>query len=68
MFKYIVIFTIVQIGAIGLFHNNLMQVQIILSINAIALFGIHLGLVYKKQGQSPNRDTIADAGTVPLKI
>ncbi len=51
--KYITIFTILQIAAIGLFHNNLMQIQVILSINAIVLFGIHLGLVYKKTGTVP---------------
>lgn len=43
--KYLVFFTILQFLAIALFHRNLIQVQLILCINAVLLFCIHLALV-----------------------
>jgi O-antigen/teichoic acid export membrane protein len=46
--KYLVLFTGLQVLAIILFHNSLIQVQLILCINAILLFSIHLILAYKK--------------------
>jgi len=47
--KYLVLFTILEFLAIVLFHSNLIQIQLILSINAISLFIIHLGLAYRKK-------------------
>jgi O-antigen/teichoic acid export membrane protein len=46
--KYLVLFTLLQIWAITLFHKTLISVQLILCLNAILLFFIHLNLVYKK--------------------
>ena len=46
--KYLVLFTILEFLAIALFHSNLIQIQLILSINAILLFLIHLALAYRK--------------------
>lgn len=46
--KYLVIFTFCQFIAIILFHKSLIQIQLVLCINAILLFFIHLFLVYKK--------------------
>lgn len=46
--KYLVLFTILQFLAIILFHSSLAQVQLVLCINAISLFFIHLILVYRK--------------------
>jgi len=43
--KYLVFFTALQFLAIVLFHKNLIWVQLILCINAILLFCIHLALV-----------------------
>jgi len=60
--KYLVLFTLLQFIAIVLFHKSLIQVQIILCINAILLFCIHLSLVnFRKleKGLSPK-------GTVPI--
>jgi O-antigen/teichoic acid export membrane protein len=47
--KYLTIFTILEFIAIVLFHKNLVQVQLVLCINAVLLFLIHLFLAYKKQ-------------------
>ncbi|MCK9603525.1 MAG: oligosaccharide flippase family protein [Candidatus Omnitrophica bacterium] len=49
--KYLVLFTALQFWSITLFHKSLVSVQLILCINAILLFFIHLTLVYKKQRQ-----------------
>ena len=43
--KYLVFFTLLQFLAIGLFHKSLIQVQLILCLNAILLFGINFTLV-----------------------
>lgn len=43
--KYLVIFSILQLIFINLFHNNLIQIQIILVLNSACLFFIHLLLV-----------------------
>ena len=43
--KYLAFFTVLQLLAIILFHKDLIQVQLILCINAILLFCIHLALV-----------------------
>ena len=45
--KYLVIFAILQLGEIALFHGNLLQIQLILCINSIMLFMIHLRIFYK---------------------
>lgn len=47
--KYLILFTFFQVSAIGLFHKNLIQVQIILCINAFLLFTINFILAYKKR-------------------
>lgn len=47
--KYLAIFTLLQFLAITTFHKSLFHVQIILCLNAILLFLIHLTLVYKKR-------------------
>jgi O-antigen/teichoic acid export membrane protein len=46
--KYLILFTLLQFLAIILFHKTLVQVQLILCINSILLFFMHLLLVYKK--------------------
>lgn len=46
--KYLILFTLLQFLAIILFHRTLVQVQLILCINSILLFFIHLLLAYKK--------------------
>lgn len=46
--KYLFPFTLLQLLAIILFHHSLIQVQVVLCINAILLFVIHLILAYKK--------------------
>lgn len=46
--KYLVTFTLLQFLTIVLFHKNLIQVQLILCINSILLFFIHLLLAYRK--------------------
>lgn len=43
--KYLTLFTVLQCLGIILFHNNLFQVQLVLCLNAIVLFLIHLCLV-----------------------
>ena len=60
--RYLASFTLLQVSAIVLFHRNLVQVQLILCLNAILLFLIQLFLVYKKEhkGLSPK-------GTVPVE-
>ncbi|MBU3958885.1 MAG: hypothetical protein KKE91_03400, partial [Candidatus Omnitrophica bacterium] len=62
--RYLALFTLLQVSAIVLFHRNLVQVQLIICINAILLFFIHLFLVHKKvqcQGLIPKK------GTVPVE-
>ncbi len=49
--KYLVFFTALQLLAIAVFHNNLIQVQLILCINAIVLFCIHLSLLIKNNAR-----------------
>lgn len=63
--KYLVISTLLQFIAITLFHGNLIQVQLVLCINAILLFFIHLLLVYR-QGLSPCPAIGGAEGTVPV--
>jgi len=46
--KYLVVFTLLELFAIILFHKSLVQVQLVLCANAILLFFIHLTLVFKK--------------------
>ena len=48
---WLALFSVLQIGAINLFHRNLIQVQLALSINAFLLLGIHL-LLYCKNPPS----------------
>lgn len=43
--KYLVFFTALQLITIGFLHKNLLQVQLVLCINAMLLFCIHLALV-----------------------
>lgn len=45
--KYLVLFTILQNGAIILFHQSLLQVQLILCISSFLLFFIFLIMVYR---------------------
>jgi O-antigen/teichoic acid export membrane protein len=47
--KYLIFFTLVQLLAINIFHKDLMQVQLILCINSILLFLIHLAFINKKK-------------------
>jgi hypothetical protein len=47
--KYLVFFTFLQFLGIFLFHKSLIQVQLILCINAILLFLIHLAFVNFKR-------------------
>jgi O-antigen/teichoic acid export membrane protein len=46
--KYLVSFTLLQIFAITLFHNNLFQVQLALCVNSVLLFLIHVSLSLTK--------------------
>ncbi|MFH1457931.1 MAG: oligosaccharide flippase family protein [Candidatus Omnitrophota bacterium] len=46
--KYLVIGSLAQFFGIVFFHQNLVQVQAVLCVNAMFLFGIHLALVFKK--------------------
>jgi O-antigen/teichoic acid export membrane protein len=43
--KYLVFFTALQLIAIGFLHKSLLQIQLVLCINAMLLFCIHLALV-----------------------
>lgn len=43
--KYLALFTCLQLLEVTLFHKNLIQVQVMLCINAVILFCIHLALV-----------------------
>ncbi|MFH1198949.1 MAG: oligosaccharide flippase family protein [Candidatus Omnitrophota bacterium] len=47
--KYLVVFTFLEIGAITLFHQSLVVVQVILCLSAIALFAIHLKLAFDEK-------------------
>lgn len=47
--KYLILFTLLQFFAIILLHQSLIQIQLILCINAILLFVIHLVLAYRKR-------------------
>lgn len=44
--KYLALFTVLQLVGVMLFHGSLFQVQIILCINAVLLFLLHLLLVF----------------------
>jgi len=44
--KYLVISTFLQLSAIVLFHKSLLVIQLILCVNAILLFAVHLALAY----------------------
>lgn len=46
--KYLVFFTLAQSLGIIFFHRSLVQVQVIILVNAILLFLVHLILAYKK--------------------
>lgn len=46
--KYLVFFTALQILAIAVFHSTLMQVQLIMCINAVILVLINVYLVFRK--------------------
>ena len=46
--KYLAFFTVLQFLAIALFHQSLVQVQVIMCINAILLFIIHLALLKRR--------------------
>lgn len=46
--KYLVLFTLLQLFAIVIFHKSLLAVQSVLCINAIALFSIHIVLAFRK--------------------
>lgn len=47
--KYLVLFTLVQFLAVIFYHPGLIQVQLILCLNAIVLFFIHLGLFLNRR-------------------
>jgi O-antigen/teichoic acid export membrane protein len=47
--KYLILCTLLQVLAIILFHQGLIQILLILCINSILLFFIHLALVYKRE-------------------
>jgi O-antigen/teichoic acid export membrane protein len=49
--KYLVLFTVLQLSAVAVFHSNLIQVQLILCINAVLLFCIHLALLIKNNAR-----------------
>lgn len=51
--KHLVLFTGLQVLAIILFHRSLMQITLVLCVNAILLFLIHLILAYKKELSPP---------------
>lgn len=46
--KYLIAFTLLQFLAITLFHKDIIHIQLILCVNSITLFFIHLILAYKK--------------------
>lgn len=46
--KYLVLFTVLQVLALAIFHSTLMQVQLVLCVNAVILILIHLYLVFRK--------------------
>ncbi|MBU1869225.1 MAG: hypothetical protein KJ818_02025, partial [Candidatus Omnitrophica bacterium] len=45
--KYLVIFTALQVLALFILHGNILQVQLVLCVNAVLLFVIHLILAFK---------------------
>jgi len=47
--KYLVLLTLAQVIGIALFHSSLVQVQLIMCVNMILLFSIHLGLILRKK-------------------
>jgi len=47
--RYLALFTFLQFFAIVFFHRSLFQVQLILCINSVLLFFIHLALVNKQR-------------------
>ncbi|MEK6727576.1 MAG: oligosaccharide flippase family protein [Candidatus Omnitrophota bacterium] len=44
--KYLIVFTLLQVLGIMLFHRSLITIQVILCINSVSLFFIHFALVY----------------------
>jgi O-antigen/teichoic acid export membrane protein len=50
--KYLVLFTLIQSLGIIFFHRSLVQVQMIIVVNAILLFSAHLILAYKREPKS----------------
>lgn len=46
--KYLVLFTLLQVSTIVLFHNTLIQVQLVMCVNAVILFLILLTQALKK--------------------
>jgi len=52
--KYLVLFTLAQLLGIIFFHRSLVQVQMIIVVNAILLFSAHLILAYRRNTQPQN--------------
>jgi O-antigen/teichoic acid export membrane protein len=52
--KYLVFFTLIQSLGIIFFHRSLVQVQVIILVNAILLFSAHLILAYRRNTQPQN--------------
>jgi len=52
--KYLIIFTLLQIVAIAMFHQSLQMVLMILSINAAILFFINLGIAFNNSSTTSN--------------
>jgi len=50
--KYLVLFTLAQLLGIIFFHRSLIQVQMIIVVNAILLFSAHLILAYRREPKS----------------
>ncbi|MCM8796157.1 MAG: oligosaccharide flippase family protein [Candidatus Omnitrophica bacterium] len=50
--KYLVLFSVLQVLAIFLLHKSIFQVQLILCINAILIFLLHLFLAYRNKFKS----------------
>jgi O-antigen/teichoic acid export membrane protein len=47
--KYLVIFTLLQVGGIALFHPSLFSVLVIMCISSVLLFGAYLFLAFKRK-------------------
>ncbi|MBI5145368.1 MAG: hypothetical protein HZA27_04195, partial [Candidatus Omnitrophica bacterium] len=50
--KYLILLTVLQYLAIVLFHRSLVQIQLLLSLNAILLFSVHLILTRNRNTTS----------------